>query len=235
MRTREVEPDTGSASVLALIPAHNEAQAIASVVAGALVYLPVLVVDDGSTDDTATLAQSAGAAMLRQVPNQGKGEALRAGFRRALAEGAEAVVTLDGDGQHDPAEIPRFLAAYSAGGADLIIGQRDYRQMPPVRRLANWLGRWVFSWALGQDIRDNQSGYRLVGRRLMEAMLTGRESGFEFEMEMIATCLRNGLVLDWVPIRTIYAGETSHINNLQHVKNFLRVAWQTRRARQGPE
>lgn len=233
--TGEVEPDAGSASVLALIPAHNEAQAIASVVAGALVYLPVLVVDDGCTDDTATLAQSAGAAVLRQVPNQGKGEALRAGFRRALAEGAEAVVTLDGDGQHDPAEIPRFLAAYSASGADLIVGERDYRQMPPVRRLANWLGRWVFSWALGQDIRDNQSGYRLVGRRLMEAMLTGRESGFEFEMEMIATCLRNGMVLDWVPIRTIYAGEASHINNLQHVKNFLRVAWQTRRARQGPE
>ena len=107
--------------------------------------------------------------------------------------------------------------------------------MPPVRRLANWLGRWVFSWALGQDIRDNQSGYRLVGRRLMEAMLTGRESGFEFEMEMIATCLRNGLALDWVPIRTIYAGEASHINSLQHVKNFLRVAWQDRQGRQGPE
>jgi glycosyltransferase involved in cell wall biosynthesis len=233
--TREVEPDTGNASVLALIPAHNEAQTIARVVTGAGDHLPVLVVDDGSTDDTATLAQSAGAAVLRQVPNQGKGEALRAGFRRALAEGAEAVVTLDGDGQHDPAEIPRFLAAYRARRADLIVGERDFGQMPPVRQVANWLGRWVFSWALGQDIRDNQSGYRLVGRRLMEAMLTGRESGFEFEMEMITTCLRNGLVLDWVPIRTIYAGEASHINNLQHVKNFLRVAWQARRGRQGPE
>ena len=233
--TREVEPDTGSTNVLALIPAHNEARTITRVVMGAGAHLPVLVVDDGSTDDTATLAQSAGAVVLRQVSNQGKGEALRTGFRRALAEGTKAVITLDGDGQHDPAEIPRFLAAYGAGRADLIIGHRDFRQMPPVRRLANWLGRWVFSWALGQEIRDNQSGYRLVGRRLMEAMLTDRESGFEFEMEMITTCLRNGLALDWVPIRTIYAGEASHINNLQHVKNFLRVAWQTRRGRQVPE
>jgi glycosyltransferase involved in cell wall biosynthesis len=216
------------ARVLALIPAYNEASHIASVVAGALADLPVWVVDDGSTDDTAARARASGAAVLRQTPNQGKGAALRAGFRQAIHEGYDAVLTLDADGQHDPTEIPKFLRAYNAGHANLIIGQRDFSQMPPIRRLANSLGQWSFSWALGQHIPDNQSGYRLVDRQLMEAMLASSERGFEFEVEMIVICVERGLVLDWVPIRTIYAGQKSHINNLEHTINFLRMLWRTR-------
>ena len=99
--------------VLALIPAHDEAARIASVVERATRHVPVLVVDDGSTDDTAAIAEAAGARVIRQSPNQGKGAALRAGFAAALADGIEAVITLDGDGQHDPAEIPAFLGAYA--------------------------------------------------------------------------------------------------------------------------
>jgi hypothetical protein len=110
----------------------------------------------------------------------------------------------------------------------LIIGQRDFSQMPPIRRLANSLGRWSFSWALGQYIPDNQSGYRLVDRQLMEAMLASSERGFEFEMEMIVICLKRGFALDWVHIRTIYAGERSHINNLEHTIRFVRMLWRTR-------
>ena len=227
--------------VLALIPAFNESARVGSVVAGARVYLPVVVVDDGSTDGTAERAEEAGAAVLRQVPNQGKGAALRAGFRRALQEGYAGVLTLDADGQHDPAEIPKFLRAYAEsrapgpgpGQADLIIGARDFRHIPLLRRVANSLGRWSFSWALGQPVRDNQSGYRLISRRLMEALLDSRESGFEFEVEMIVTCVQQGFALDWVPIRTIYAGEKSHINPWRHLVNFLRVVWQTRRRMRG--
>jgi glycosyltransferase involved in cell wall biosynthesis len=215
--------------VLALIPAYNEADRVAEVVLGARAHLPVLVVDDGSTDDTATRAAGAGATVLRQMPNQGKGAALRAGFRRALDEGYEAVLTLDADGQHDPAEIPKFLHAHAARGADLIIGARDFRRIPLVRRVANTLGRWSLSWALGQPVRDNQSGYRLISRRLLAATLDSRESGFEFEVEMIVTCVQEGWALDWVTIRTIYAGEKSHINPWHHFVNFSRVVWQTRR------
>jgi glycosyltransferase involved in cell wall biosynthesis len=217
-----------SSEILALIPAYNEATRLAPVVTGALSQLPVLVVDDGSTDNTAAVADSAGAAVLPQIPNQGKGAALRAGFQRAIDEGYGAVLTLDADGQHDPAEIPNFLQAYRADRADLIIGSRDFDQMPWVRRLANSLGRRAFSWALGQYMPDNQSGYRLISRRLMEAMLASGEQGFEFEVEMIVVCVQQGFKLDWVPIRTIYAGEGSHINPLQHTLNFLRVVWQTR-------
>jgi len=216
--------------LLALIPAYNEAAHVADVVAGVRAHLPVLVVDDGSTDDTAACAEAAGAIVLRQVPNQGKGTALRAGFRQALDEGYDAVLTLDADGQHDPAEIPEFLHTYAARHADLIIGARDFSQMPPVRRLSNTVGRWAFSWAIGQPIHDNQSGYRLISRRLLEAVLTSDERGFEFEVEMIVTCLQRGFTLDWVPIRTIYTDQGSHIRPWHHTVNFFRVVWQPRRS-----
>ena len=227
--TEAGRPDQPEARVLALIPAHDEAPRIAAVVRGARAQLPVLVVDDGSADDTAARAEEAGAAVLIQRPNRGKGEALRAGFRWALEAGYEAVVTLDGDGQHDPAEIPSFLQAYHDGQPDLVIGRRDFSRMPLTRRLANASSRRVFSWAVGRSIPDNQSGYRLLSRRLMEALAGSREAGFEFEVEMITTCIRRGYRLEWVPIRTIYAGEPSHIQPVRHVGQFLRVAWQARR------
>jgi glycosyltransferase involved in cell wall biosynthesis len=219
------------AGILALIPAYNEETRLAGVVAGTIQHLPVLVVDDGSTDATALVAQDAGASVVIQEPNQGKGAALQAGFRRAIDQEYQAVVTLDADGQHDPAEIPKFLTAFRSSGAELIIGRRDFSQMPPVRRLANWLGGLAFSWALGQRVPDNQSGYRLIGQRLMQAMLDSQEQGFEYEVEMIAVCVRHGFDLDWVPIRTIYAGESSHIKPLQHVQDFARIIWKTRQER----
>jgi glycosyltransferase involved in cell wall biosynthesis len=215
--------------VLALIPAYNEAAGISAVVAAARQYLPVLVVDDGSLDDTASLAEAAGAQVLRQVPNQGKGVALKAGFHWAIAHRFAAALTLDADGQHDPHEIPAFLNAYQAQQADLVIGQRDFSRMPPSRRLANTLGRWSFSWAVGASIPDNQSGYRLVSPRLMQALLESSEQGFEYEVEMIAICVRRGLRLAWVPIRTIYAGEASHIRPLHHIRNYLRILWKVRK------
>jgi glycosyltransferase involved in cell wall biosynthesis len=218
--------------IVALIPAHDEAPRVAAVVTAALRHLPVLVVDDGSGDGTAEVAAAAGAQVIGQTPNRGKGAALRAGFRVALDGGAEAVITLDADGQHDPAELPAFLAAYArrtlAGEpTELIIGRRDFRRMPPVRRLSNWLGTLLLSSALGRRIDDNQSGYRLVGRRLMDATLDSSESGFAFEVEMIAICLREGWDIDWVPVRTIYGDEESHIRPVQHLREFLGV---TRRA-----
>ena len=217
-----------SQQILALIPAFEEGPRIAPVVAAALRHLPVVVVDDGSADDTAVVAATAGATVLRQDPNAGKGAALRRGFRHALDAGCEAVVTLDADGQHDPDEIPAFLAAYAAAHPELIVGRRDFSAMPPVRRLSNTLGGLTLSAALGQGVPDNQSGYRLIGRQLMGALLDSDESGFEFEVEMIARCIALGLPIGWVPIRTIYAGEPSHIRPWRHFTEFLRV---TRKAR----
>jgi glycosyltransferase involved in cell wall biosynthesis len=245
------EPGGPHPRVLALIPGYEEGPRIAAVVARARRHLPVLVVDDGSTDDTAAQAESAGAIVLPQHPNQGKGAALRMGFRRALSEGYDAVVTLDADGQHDPDEIPRFLAAFGAGNEEaaggqvgpvdhravsaggrrleLIIGRRDFSRMPAVRRMSNTIGGAAFSWAVGQSIPDNQSGYRLLGRRLMAAMVDSRETGFEFEVEMIAVCIRRGWSLGWVPISTIYAGEPSHVKPIHHLRHFVRATRAARR------
>ena len=223
----------GTDKLLALIPAYLEGPRIAAVVEAARAHLPVLVVDDGSTDDTAARAESAGATVLRQLPNAGKGAALRAGFAHALAEGAAAVVTLDADGQHDPSEIPSFVEAFGARRPELIVGQRDFSEMPVVRRLANTLGGATLSVALGRGVPDNQSGYRLIGRQLMKAMLDSDESGFEFEVEMIARCIALGLPIEWVPIRTIYAGEPSHIRPWAHLTEFLRVTRKARRIARG--
>jgi glycosyltransferase involved in cell wall biosynthesis len=222
----------GPPSILAIVPAHDEGPRIEAVVRGVSAHLPVLVVDDGSADDTATRAEAAGARVLRQVPNQGKGAALRAGFRLALDEGFDAVVTLDGDGQHDPAELPAFVEAFSGASSPrpgLVVGQRDFRWMPPVRRLSNVLGGAAFSWAVGQPVPDNQSGYRLLGRQLLERTLSSQERGFEFEVEMLTLAIREGLPIAWVPIRTIYAGEPSHIRPIDHVRQFIRIVRKARR------
>jgi len=223
--------------LIALIPAYNEAEGIAAVVRTSLKHLPTLVVDDGSTDDTVEQVERVGElsglghellGVLRQMPNQGKGAALKAGFSWMIERGYGGVVTLDGDGQHDPDEIPKFLQTYQETGADLIIGQRNFSQMPLIRRLANILGWLSFSWAMGTSIPDNQSGYRLLSRRLIQAVLESEESGFEYEVEMISTCVRRGFLLSWVPIRTIYASEGSHIRPYQHVRNFVRMLRKTR-------
>jgi glycosyltransferase involved in cell wall biosynthesis len=216
--------------IVALIPAHDEAPRIGAVIAAARELLPVIVVDDGSSDDTADRAREAGAEVVEQRPNQGKGMALRTGFRRALDDGADAVVTLDGDGQHDPAEIERFLSAWNADPRpDLVIGRRNFRSMPPPRRLSNVLGGRAFSWAVGRPIPDNQSGYRLVSRRLAAATLASDEPGFAFEVEQITTCIRMGGTIAWVPIRTIYAGAPSHIRPIAHLREFVRIVRQARR------
>jgi glycosyltransferase involved in cell wall biosynthesis len=216
--------------VLAVIPAYQAAHLVGEVVRGVRRHLPVLVVDDGSTDDTSGAAASAGAEVVRQEPNQGKGAALKTAFRLALERRFEAVLTLDADGQHDPAEIPAFLEAWRGGRPDLVVGARDFGDMPASRRIANTVGRWALSRAVGRDIPDNQSGYRLLSRRLVARTLESAEGGFEFEVDMVLICLREDWPIEWVPIRTIYEDQGSHIHPVQHVLSFLRMVRRARSA-----
>jgi glycosyltransferase involved in cell wall biosynthesis len=218
-----------------LIPAHNEAANIERVVRAAAKYLPVWVIDDGSTDGTAYLAEAAGAVVLRQNPNQGKGSALRLGFTRVIEAGLEGAITLDGDGQHDPEEIANFLAALDQGPADLIIGSRDFKGMPLVRRLSNTFGRITYSAVLGRKVQDNQSGYRYISRRLMQEALQSTQPGFEFEVEMISMCVKkSGYIFKEISIKTIYYEDgKSHIRPWKHVKGFFRLLWRTASFRNG--
>lgn len=219
--------------LIALIPAYNAAGFVGDVVRGARAHLPVMVVNDGSTDTTLAEATAAGATIVDQQPNQGKGVALKRGFREALAMGVSAVITLDADGQHDPREIPLFVERFRATGADLIIGERDFSKMPLVRRVSNTIGRLAFSWAMRRRIRDNQSGYRLLSRRLVEAVLASEERGYEFEMDMIVIAVKRGWPIDGVRIRTIYGEETSHIKPIEHVVRFFAMVRNARRAMKG--
>jgi glycosyltransferase involved in cell wall biosynthesis len=218
-------------SVLVLIPAWNEAAYVRPVLEGSLAFLPTLVVDDGSTDDTPAIARATGATVISHRQNRGKGAALMTGFSWALEQGYEAVLTLDADGQHDPSEIPRFLSAYKANSGELIIGRRDFAKMPLVRRLANAIGSWLFSLAIGTRILDNQSGYRLYARSLLERIdLTS--AGFELEVEAIAQAVAAGMRIAWVDIRTIYdTGKESYFRPIQDSALFLRTVWRAYRQR----
>jgi glycosyltransferase involved in cell wall biosynthesis len=217
-------------SIVAVIPAYNAEAFVADVIREASKHVPVIAVNDGSRDQTLAALRTTTALVVDQQPNQGKGVALQRGFRTAIDQGAAAVIQLDADGQHDPAEIPLFVKKFAETRADLIIGERDFSHMPLVRKASNTIGRRAFSWAIGRSVPDNQSGYRLLSRRLMEAVLASGERGFEFEMDMIVVCAKRGWPIEGVPIRTIYGDEKSNIKPIQHVVHFFRMVGQTRRA-----
>jgi UDP-N-acetylglucosamine---dolichyl-phosphate N-acetylglucosaminyltransferase len=216
--------------IIALIPAYNEAAYITDVVAGVLKHMPAVVVDDGSTDKTGASAALAGAKVLVHQVNQGKGKALNTGFDYAVERGVDAAITIDADGQHDPEEIPRFIEAYRAGMGDLIIGQRDFSQMPAKNQFGNRTGTWLLGIAMGRPIPDNQSGYRLHSRELMRK-IRPTTSRFEAEVEILLRAQMAGFRIAWVPIRTIYNDKVSHFRPIRDSALFLRMVWRIGRAR----
>lgn len=215
--------------ILILIPAYNEAERIPAVITASKAFGPVLVVDDGSKDDTSAAAQAAGAHVIRQEPNQGKGAALVRGFKYGLEQNYDAVLTLDADGQHDPQEIPLFIQDFKSNCSDLIIGKRDFSKMPFPRNITNQIGTWSFSDAMQQYIPDNQSGYRLHSKRLLQEALTSSEHGFEFEVEIILRCVLKGYKISWIPIKTIYnTKQNSKISPLKHAWKFYNLVYKAR-------
>jgi glycosyltransferase involved in cell wall biosynthesis len=160
----------------------------------------------------------------------GKGVALNTGFDYTLQRVIAAVITLDADGQHDPDEIPLFIEAFRAGKGDLIIGQRSYMQIPGIRRWGNRTGRWLLEWAMGQPVPDNQSGYRLLSRAVLQKVRP-TSSRFEAEVEILLQTQQAGFRIGWVPIKTIYADEVSHYQPVRDSLLFLKMIWRIRRAR----
>jgi glycosyltransferase involved in cell wall biosynthesis len=218
--------------ICVVIPAFNAGHTVGDVVRAAAAFVDsVIVVDDGSVDGTSDAALAAGATVTRLPVNQGKGAALAAGFAVARQRGAAAVVAMDADGQHSPHELPVFLEAFRERSADLIVGQRDYAQMPASRRIANSTGRWVLRLATGRDIPDNQSGYRLLSKRALEVVAPSR-ADFAAEVEMIVAAYESGLAVEWVPISTIYEGAGSHFRPVRDSAAFFGVAWSLWRRRQ---
>lgn len=171
----------------AIIPAYQTAASVADVVvATRRLISDVLVIDDGSTDETAEEARRAGADVLRFPENRGKGIALRAGFSRALENGCRAVVTLDADGQHDPGEIPKLVELWRETQAALVIGSRAHleEKMRPARRFGNRFARNSISFFAGTPIPDAQSGFRIYDVALLRTIAL-RGVRYELEAEVI--------------------------------------------------
>jgi glycosyltransferase involved in cell wall biosynthesis len=222
------------ADICAVIPCYNEAESIARVVHAARSHVTtVLVVDDCSTDTTAAEAEAAGAVVLRQPRNLGKGAALKAGFDAADEQGFVATVTLDGDGQHDVTEIPLFMEAFDRDGTDLVIGNRmsDTRTMPLVRRLTNRFMSWIISRVSERRIHDTQCGFRLIRLSCWrELQLNARR--FDFESELLIKACRRGARVSEVRVRTIYfSARQSKIRPIADSIRFVQLLWRCRHER----
>jgi len=211
-----------------LIPAYEAGRTVAAVVAacrGIAGSSDIVVIDDGSTDDTLQNAKNAGAICIRHPENRGKGAALCTGFSEASKLGWDAAITIDADGQHDPAAIPSFLEEYHRCGAGIIVGtRRRTGGMPVVRRASNWLSSSVVSWLAGQRVPDSQSGYRLIAREVWETVPLSTNR-YDMESEMLVRAARQGFVLCSVPIPTVYADETSHFHPFRDTARVVRVLW----------
>ncbi|MGE5602214.1 MAG: glycosyltransferase family 2 protein [Nitrososphaerales archaeon] len=221
---------SGAGEIIALIPAYNEARFIGDVVKAAARHIPVVVIDDGSSDGTGGAAALAGAKVIAHTRNQGKGKALLSGFDYAIGRGVDAGITLDADGQHDPDEIPLFIEAFRAGRGDIIIGQRQYSQMPAKSQFGNRVGSFFLRLAMGRPVPDNQSGYRLFSRRAMQEVRP-TSSRFEAEVEMLLRADLAGLTVGWVPIKTIYNEKKSHFRPVHDSALFFKMTWRIWRAR----
>ena len=212
-----------------LIPSYNEARTIGGIVTGLLgMGLATYVVDDGSTDETAGIAEKAGAVVIRHAKNKGKGASLLEGFRRALKDGYEAVVVIDGDGQHSLDDIQVLTKRMDKTGADIIIGSRmgETSGMPLVRVWVNRLMSGVLSRVVGQRIPDSQSGFRLIKRRVLEGVRL-ETSNYETESEFLIKAGRAGFRIESAPIKTIYQGQKSRINPIIDTLRFIRLLFKS--------
>ncbi len=213
--------------ICVLIPAHNEEKEIGRIVAHVrLQKLDVIVVDDGSVDETALLAQKAGAVVLRNQPRQGKGFSLKRGFAYILEQGYDAVITMDGDGQHDPMDLQVFLDAAKDKKICVINGTRMKRasSMPLIRRLTNRLMSKMISWICRQEIEDTQCGYRLITTDILKK-ISLVSNDFEIETEVLVKSCRAGGRVSSVPIKTIYRDEKSKIHPVKDTMRFFLFLW----------
>lgn len=207
-----------------IIPAYNEEKRICEVIAGVREAIPyVIVVDDGSQDATAALAEKTGVYVIRHGQNCGKGMALRTGISHALKQGYDAVMTVDGDGQHAPVEIPKFLAAFASDKGDIIIGARlwDKRAIPLYRYIPNQIGIFCISKAAGCRIDDTQSGFRLYKREVLETVQLGT-TGFETETEVLIKAGKAGFRIYSMPVSAIY--HSDYTTNFRPIMDFYRIS-----------
>jgi glycosyltransferase involved in cell wall biosynthesis len=216
---------------LVLIPAYNASLTISELIEKTSEFVNknnIVVIDDGSNDQTFELAQKAGAVVLKHQRNRGKGEALKTGFKYALEKNYDALLTIDADLQHDPSSIPNFFEKANENFNGILIGTRDIhlKEMPFARWLTNNLTSVILSILSDQTIRDSQSGYRLISTQVLKKVKL-KAKKYDLESEILIKAGRKGFKIDAVPIKTIYPGGKSFINPLIDTGRFIKLMWRS--------
>jgi glycosyltransferase involved in cell wall biosynthesis len=212
----------------AVIPAYQDEKHIGDIVRRTRERLEhVLVIDDGSTDQTAYRAREADAEVIVHAENRGKGEAIKTGLGHWLDQEVRWVILLDSDGQHLPEEIDRFIAAAaSATRLSFFIGNRmnNLAGMPFIRRVVNHYMSRRISRACGQEIPDTQCGFRMLDRKLIPELLSGGHR-FDYETEVLIIASRKGYHIESVPITTVYTDQVSKIHPVRDAIRFFKLMW----------
>ena len=224
------------ARIIAIIPCYNEERFIGDIVLKARKHVDqVIVVDDGSTDATAETAESAGAMVVSHEVNKGYGESISSCFKTARAENADILVILDGDGQHDPDEIPQLLPPLLGGEANLVIGSRFINKesrLPQNRKFGIIVINWLFNFGSTRKVSDAQSGFRAYSKEVVE-VIAPTARGMEASVQVLIEARRKGFIIQEVPISCLYHPESHSLDPVSHglgvalavvkirLKNFL--------------
>jgi glycosyltransferase involved in cell wall biosynthesis len=225
--------NNGRDDYILVIPAYNESATIREVVQGALRHFgTVIVVDDGSTDGTVEKLSNLPVTLRLHSENMGKAASLWNGMQAALSLGAKGIVTMDGDGQHDPADLPRLLKAAQTHPDRLVIGSRLWNRdvIPKARYRANRFANFWIAWASGQALEDSQSGFRVYPVQLIQLCRfeLSRDRSFVFESEIIIEAARHKFLCAFLPVRTTYP-KNARPSHFRPVKDIVRitqmVAW----------
>lgn len=217
-------------SILIAIPAYNAESSLSGMIAQLRYYLSnlvsfdIMVVDDGSSDQTSSIAKSLGVLLIHHQRNLGKGAALKTAFQYALQKDYQAVVTIDSDLQHDPASLPSMLECYKTESYDLLIGARtfDSKKMSLSRILSNYITSKLISFRTKQTIPDSQSGYRIIKTKTLRDLIL-KTSRFETESEILIRLAQKNCTIGFYPIDTIYAGEKSNIRHIEDTIRFIKM------------
>jgi glycosyltransferase involved in cell wall biosynthesis len=217
---RSSQPPHGSrAKVIAAIPCYNTELSIGNVVTSARKHVGrVLVVDDGSRDSTVEAAKAAGASVVSHGANRGYGEAVKTCFQAAKADGTDILVTIDGDGQHNPEEIPLLLAPLLRGEAQVVIGSRFLPgkvNIPRHRRFGISVITWLFNFGSAMKVSDAQSGFRAYSKEIIDTFFLS-ENGMSISIEILEKAKRRGAVIKEVPISCLYIRPTLNMKAIRH-------------------
>ena len=211
-----------------IIPAHNEGNRILNVIKKTKKYAKnIVVVDDGSKDNTYNIAKKTGVEVLKHIINLGKGAALKTGCDYAVKKGTKKLVVMDADGQHDPFEIPNFIK--NLNNADIVFGYRTLKKMPLILKVGNWFINESTKLLYGLDLRDTQSGYRAF-RSNCYKKIRWISNDYSMESEMIANVGKCGLKYKEIPIKTIYGDRYKGTTVLDGIKIvFNMILWKLKK------